>query len=181
MTNRPDFEKSSKLRDCVRRFVMSSDARCVWASTEQLLAEAAGFVQRLAPENAVARAFCEATPVGLERSDVEHTLHRHWLVVRELAQRGFVRAPFLKTLNPGDEFTHIVVRIREGSACGLDHLRSPLASMNIQRARVEIVCNGVVQFRDRTVEPHTDNMFSRLGAHFGKFAWASRDDMFVIE
>lgn len=182
MVNRPHLEQSENPRDCVRRFVRSSDARCLWASTEDLLREAAAMAEDLEPTDEVSLAFYAATPVGSAHSDVEHTLYRHWLVIRELAQRGVVRVPaFSKPLRPGDEIKHIVVRIRQGSACGLDHLRDPQASVDVQRVRVEVVCNGVVQFRERVEDHPTNNLFVMLSANFGKFGWASRDDMFVIE
>jgi hypothetical protein len=180
LVNRPYLEKSAKPRDCVKRLTVSSDPFCVRSTPEQLTALAAGMLD--VPTDEIESAFYALTPTSLEPLESEYTLHRHWLVLRELAQRGLVRAPaFSKPLKRGQDITHIVVRIKEGSACGLDHLKHPHATMHLQRARVEVVCNGVVQFREYAQPAHANDMFSVLSASFGKFGWASRDDMFVLE
>jgi len=111
------------------------------------------------------------TPTHTEAA-FEVCVYEHWLMLRELTQRGIVaNEAMLKTLKAGDKVLHMG-RLQTGMS-GMSSLLRYGGDFQIKMSRVNSVFNGVVQYQELS-DPN-DDMYPRL-----RVGWALRGDMFVL-
>lgn len=106
----------------------------------------------------------------------EERLVEQWFRIRELAQRGIVRyQATLAELSVGDKIMHYFGKNFGQSPSGMSKIGQCGGVLKSAVSRVDAVCNGVVQFRERA---RTDEFGV---SHFdGAIGWASRCDMLVM-
>lgn len=105
-------------------------------------------------------------------SAFEMCVYEHWLMIRELTQRGIVaNGAMLETLKAGDKVLHMG-RLQTGMS-GMSSLLRFGGDFQVKVSRVNSVFNGVVQYQE--LSDPMDDVYPRL-----RVGWALRGDMFVL-
>jgi hypothetical protein len=106
-------------------------------------------------------------------SAFEECVYEHWLMIRELTQRGIVASGvMLQPLKAGDKVMHMG-RLQTGMS-GMSSLLRFGGDFQVKVSRVNSVFNGVVQYQELMSNPN-DDVHPRL-----RVGWALRGDMFVL-
>ena len=106
------------------------------------------------------------------RLTLETHVYQHWIMLRELTQRGIIaQASLLTPLKAGDEVFH-VGRLQTGMS-GMSSLLRDGGDFQVKLSRVNAVFNGIVQYQEMSDPYETVGQRPRVG-------WAARADMLVL-